>query len=83
MGLTLGLQSTSFASAYMSLYTKAVAKSEVQNEINGGNVEKDFTSFYISTKEASTEVSSGANQGSEDKDSYIVFGVEIPLNTRS
>lgn len=83
LGLALGLPSLSFASDYMALYTKPAAKSEVKNEIKGGNVEKDFTSFYISPKGWSTETPYRAEQEPEDRDSYIVFGVRVPLNNRS
>ena len=83
LGLALGLPSLSFASDYMALYTRPVVASEVKNEIKGGNVEKDFTSFYISPKEWSTETSFRAEQESEDRDTYIVFGVEILLDSRS
>ena len=37
LGLALSFSSVSLASDYMSLYTKPVAKSEVKNEIRGGN----------------------------------------------
>lgn len=83
LGLALGLPSLSFASDYMALYTEPIVKSEVRNEIKGGHVEKDFTSFYISPKEWSTETSFRAEQQPEDRDSYIVFGVEVPLDSRS
>lgn len=83
LGLALGLPSLSFASDYMALYTQPVVKSEVKDDIKGGNVEKDFTSFYISPKEWSTETSYRAGQESEDRDTYLVFGVEIPLDSRS
>ena len=81
LGLALGLPSVSFASDYMALYTRPVVTSEVKNQIKGGNVERDFTSFYISPKEWSTGYSFRTEQ--EDRDSYIVFGVEVPLDSRS
>jgi hypothetical protein len=83
LGLALGFPYLSFASDYMSLYRKPVVKNEVQDEIRGGNVERDFTSFYISPKEWSTEPSYRAGEKSEDRDTYLVFGVEIPLDSRS
>ena len=83
LGLALGLPSLSFASDYMALYTRPVVTSEVRNQIKGGNIERDFTSFYISAKEWSTQASFRADPESEDRDSYIVFGVEVPLDSRS
>ncbi len=46
LGLALSFPSLSFAFDYMSLYTKPIAKSEVNNETKGGNVEEEFMSFY-------------------------------------
>jgi hypothetical protein len=83
LSLALGLPSLSFASDYMALYTEPIAKGEVKDEIKGGDVEKDFTSFYISPKEWSAETSFRAQQEQEDKDSYIVFGVQVPRSTES
>ena len=68
---------------YMDLYTKPMAKSEVKNEIKGGNVDKELMSFYISPKTANTTASLTADQKSvEDKDYIIVFGVQISRNKR-
>jgi hypothetical protein len=57
LGLALSFSSLSFAFDYMDIYTKPVVKSEVKNEINGGNVEKDFISFYTSPKSVNTVAS--------------------------
>jgi hypothetical protein len=54
LGLALSFSSLSFAFDYMDIYTKPVVKSEVKNEINGGNVEKDFISLYTSPRTANT-----------------------------
>lgn len=80
LGLALGFPSLSFASDYMDLYTKPVVKSEVKDEINGGNVEKDFISFYTSPKPVNTLASLTADQTSDDdKDYIIVFGVKVSV----
>jgi hypothetical protein len=72
---------TSFASDYMDLYTKPLAKSEVKNEIRGGNVERDFTSFYTSPRSVSTPTLLTSDQRSDDE--YIsIFGVQIPHTHR-
>jgi len=54
LGLTLSLSSLSFALDRTDMYTKPTAKSEVKDEVKDGNVEADFTSFYINPKTAST-----------------------------
>lgn len=85
LGLALSFPSLSFASDYMGwLPTKPMVKSEVRDEITGGNVEKDFTSFYISPKEANPATSLRADRKSEDDKDYIaVFGVRIPVSPRT
>ena len=68
----LSFPSLSFASEYMGwLHTKPVVKSEVRNEIKGGNVEKDFMSFYTSPKTANTAPPLITAE-------IPVFGVQIP-----
>jgi hypothetical protein len=83
LGLALAFPSLSFASDYMELYTKPLAKDKVKNDIKGGDIERDFISFYISPKNAKPSSSFRAQQETEDRDSYIVFGVEVPVRTRS
>jgi hypothetical protein len=81
LGLALSFPSLSFAFDYMSLYTEPIAKSEVKNETRGGNVEKDFMSFYTSPKSANTPALLTADQKTDDE--YIsVFGVQIPHSSR-
>jgi hypothetical protein len=76
LGLTLSFSSLSFASDYMNLYTKPIARNEVKNEIKGGDVEKDFTSFYTSPKTSSPKISLTSGQKSDDQ--YVfAFGVRI------
>lgn len=78
LGLVLSFSSLSFASDYMSLYTKQEAKSEVRNEAIGGSVEGDFMSFYTSPKSSSKETPLVSDQ--ETDDLYIsAFGVRIAL----
>jgi hypothetical protein len=83
LGLALGLPSFSFASDYMDLYTKPMVRGEVKNEIKSGNLEKDFTSFYTSPKTLNTTTSLAAYQESDDDDTYIIFGVQVPRGPRS
>ena len=77
LGLALSFSSLSFASDYMSLYTKPEVKSEVRNEIKGGNIESDFTSFYITPKSTNTvALPLTSSEGSYDE--YVsAFGVRI------
>ena len=77
LGLAFSFSSATFASDYMSLYTKQIVRSEVKSEIKGGNVESDFTSFYITPKSTNTVASPlTSNQGSYDE--YVsAFGVRI------
>ncbi len=78
---TLGLvlsSSVSFASDYMGTYTKPIVRSEVRNDINGGNVEKDFTSFYTSSKLTNTPESLTPDQKTDDQH-ISIFGVQISL----
>lgn len=67
----------------MGLYTKPQVRSEVKNKIKGGDVEKDFISFYTSPKTLNTTTSLAADQESDDEDTYIVFGVQVPRGPRS
>lgn len=87
LSLALSFPSLSFASDYMSLYTKPIAKSEVTNETQGGNVQKDFMSFYTdpifstnNLKSANTPTLLTSDQ-KLDGDYISVFGVWIPRTT--
>jgi hypothetical protein len=82
LGLALSFPSLSFAFDYMNLYTKPIAKSEVNDEIKGGSVEKDFTGFYTSPKSANTPASLTADQRS-DGEYIFIFGVQIPRTPRA
>lgn len=76
LSLIFSSPSLSFAFDYMDLYTKPIVKSEVNKEINGGSVEKDFMSFYISPKATSPTTSLTSSR--ETNDEYLlVFGVWI------
>ena len=82
LGLAFSFPSLSFAFDHMDLYTKPITKSEVNDEIKGGSVEKDFTSFYTSTKSVNT-VASPLIWSHRSDDEYIsVFGVQIPRTPR-
>lgn len=83
VGLALSFPALSFASDYMDLYTEPVVKSEIRNEIKGGNVEKDFMSFYTSPKTANTTNSLIAVDEKTDNEYIFAFGVRIPRIPRS
>jgi hypothetical protein len=78
LGLALSFSSLSFASDYMGLYTRPIAKGDVNDEVKGGNVEKDFTSFYTSPKSANIPTSLTLDQKTDDQH-ISVFGVQISL----
>jgi hypothetical protein len=82
LGLSLSFPALSFASDYMGwLHAKPAV--EVKNEIKGGNVEKDFISFYISPKEKNEVETSlrAARKLDDEKDFTFVFGVRIPVSS--
>ena len=84
LGLVISFPSLSLASDYMGwLPTKPIVKSEARNEIKGGDVERDFTSFYITPKTTDVTDSVLSEQGSDDEGSYIVFGVRVPRGIES
>ena len=83
LGLVLSIPQLSFASDYMDLYTKPAVKSAIRSEVNGGSVEKDFTSFYITPKTTDVTDSVLSEHGSDDEGSYIVFGVRVPRGIES
>lgn len=80
MGLALIFSSLSFASDYMDLYTKPVVKSEVRDEIRGGNIETNFMGFYTTPKEATTTASPVTEKQKTNGGYISVFGVQISLN---
>lgn len=83
-GLVLSLPTLTLALDSYSVFgvQLPIVKSEGENELNGGNVEKDFMSFYTSPKTANTTASLiTADQKSDDE--YIsVFGVQFPRSSR-
>ena len=83
LGLGLSIPQLSLASDYMDFYTKPIATSEVGSKVNGGNVEKDFTSFYTTHKTRNKTASLSPEQDSDDEGSYIVFGVRVPRSVES
>ncbi len=79
LGLALSFSSATFASDYMALYTKPEVKSEVRNDIKGGNVERNLMSFYTSPKEGSATASPVTGEQKADEGYISVFGVQISL----
>lgn len=82
LGLAISFSSLSFAFDYMDLYKKPIVKSEVSSRVNDGSVEKDFMSFYITPK-GRNAVSSPVADQKTDKQYLLIFGVQIPLSTKS
>lgn len=84
LGLALSFSSLSFALDGYNVFgvQVPVIKSEVKNEIKGGNIEKDSMSFYTSPKTANTTTSLIVYQNSDGQ--YVnIFGVRIPLRPKS
>jgi hypothetical protein len=79
LGLAISFSSVTFASDYMSLYTKPIVRSEVRNEIKGGNVESNLMSFYTTPKEWSVTASPITGEQKPDERYISVFGVQISL----
>jgi hypothetical protein len=85
LGLTLSFYSSSFALNGYNVFGVRVpiVKSGVENQVSGGSVEKDFMSFYTAPKTASETSSPTADKKlDDDKDYIVVFGVQIPRNSR-
>ncbi len=85
LGLALGFSSLSFALDNYNVFGVQIplVKSGVKNETKGGNVERDFMSFYTTPK----TVNAAAPLITADQkvgDEYIsVFGVQISRNPGS
>jgi hypothetical protein len=83
LGLTLGFSSLSLADSYVFGVKVPVVKNEVKNNVKGGEVEKDFISFYTTPKTGNTIDTLRANQSTDDdKDYIVVFGVRVPVYPR-
>jgi hypothetical protein len=82
VGLALGFSYTSFATDFMSTYTKPATKNEVRNNIKGGNTERTLMSFYTSPKEANTTTPRISTVQKTDDQYISVFGVRIPSTQR-
>jgi len=76
VSLVLSFPALSYAINHMHLYTGPTSQGDVKNEIKGGDVEKDFTSFYTTPKAmvASPSLTSDAQSNDE---SLLIFGVRI------
>jgi hypothetical protein len=76
VSLVLSFPALSYAISHMDLYTRPTSQSDVKNEIKGGDVEKDFTSFYTSPKATVASPSLTSDVQSNDE-SLLIFGVRI------
>ena len=85
MGLALGFPTFSLADSYVFGVQTPIVRSEVKNQVKGGNVEKDFISFYAKEKTLDAGDISRAQQGSDDdaRDYIIVFGVKVPVTPKA
>lgn len=84
LALLLGSTSLSFADSINVFgVSLPIEKSEVRNEAKGGEVEKDFISFYVTPKTAGDDVAALKGQESDEDNDYIVFGVKVNADSRS
>ena len=83
LSLALLSPSLSFADVNVFGVQTPIAKNEVSDQAKGGNVEKDFISFYISPKGENIENDSKQTNNSSEEDGLIVFGVSIAAANKS
>jgi hypothetical protein len=84
LGLAIGFSSLSFALDNYNVFGVQIplVRSEVRNETKGGDVERDYMSFYITPKTVNVGAPLKADQKTDDE--YIsVFGVQVPRNPGS
>ena len=84
--LVLGLSffSSSFAFDGYNVFGVRVpiVTTEVENAVSGGNVGKDFMSFYTNPQTANTTASLITADQKSDHEYISVFGVQIPRSSR-
>ena len=78
--LTLGFSTISFAQGYVFGVKIPIEQHAVKDEIKGGKVENDFISFYLSPKDSKFTTSVETKHQPQDRDSFVVFGVRVPIN---
>ena len=83
IGLLLSFSTFSIASDYMTLYTCQLAGGEIKDNVDGGKIQKDLMSFYLTPK--GTEVTDAVWTGNKNHDgnSYMVFSVLVPSDKSS
>jgi hypothetical protein len=83
MGLLLSFSTFSIASDYMALYTSQVATGIAKSNVDGGKIQTDLMSFYLTPK--GTEETDAAWTGNKHQDgnSYMVFSVIVTSDKSS
>lgn len=81
--LILSFSTLSFAQGYIFGVKTPIEQRAVNDEIKGGEVEKEFINFYLSPKETGKTSPFLAYHEPEYRDSYVVFGVRVPVNPGS
>ena len=56
-----------------------IERNSVEDNINGGNTVNDHMDFYFNPVEENTGSSIGTDHIDEVEESYVVFGVKIPV----
>lgn len=78
--LTIGFSPISFAQSYIFGVKTPIEQHAVKDEMKSGKVENDFISFYLSPKGSKVTTSVEAKHQPQNKDSYVIFGVRVPVN---
>jgi len=77
LGLALNLPAVSFANTNVFGVSTPIMKQQVSDQIKGGIVEKDRSSFYLSNKDRKQFNTQMVSNNDSSNDDLIVFGVKI------
>lgn len=77
VGTALYILSAAWAYDYMDLYIEPASQTEVRQQVKGGYIETDHTSFYTCNKATSAQDLYDKNvEDTDEPDYYYAFGVE-------
>ena len=83
MGLLLSFSTFSIASDYMTLYTCELAGGASKDNVDGGKIQEDLMSFYLTPRGTETTNAAWTGNKHHDGNSYMVFSVLIPSDKSS
>jgi hypothetical protein len=81
--LIFSFSTLSVAHGYIFGVKTPIEQRLVDDQIKGGQVEKDFISFYLTSKETGESSPFRAYDNPEGRDNYVVFGVRVPVSPDS